>query len=124
MPAPPKKPAKPVPTAVPIVPKPPVVMNPPHTPPTAGGRPGGVTLQGQGLGGERNSNRPATSFVMPVLSVGMKVEHTKFGVGTVIKIHTDGKKINVAFTAGGEKAFVAEKDSPNKAFRTGFLKVV
>ena len=37
---------------------------------------------------------------------GAMVSHAKFGIGTIIRIDRRGKKITIAFDAGGEKKFV------------------
>lgn len=62
--------------------------------------------------------RPAT----PKLYAGMKVEHKKFGVGTVRKVFVNEKKITVSFPAG-EKTFVTDENSRDNAFKNGFLKL-
>lgn len=66
--------------------------------------------------------KPDAGPVTPKLYAGMKVEHKKFGVGTVRKVFVNEKKITVSF-ADGEKVFVTDENSRDNAFKRGFLKV-
>ena len=57
-----------------------------------------------------NLNKPKTltSSASKKYTVGMKVSHKKFGIGTVIAVKNDGKFIDVAFANLGIKSLAAE----------------
>ena len=63
--------------------------------------------------------KPATGYIPSDVSVGARVSHKKFGVGTISKIDKAIKHLDVVFDVGGMKSFIFPD-----AFKNGFLTVV